>query len=112
MLRSYVPVSVFLKKALSFWLVLMLFAPVAFAVEESVKCPVDRLLQPAPGKTIDVGSVSELYRVVRSVYPGSVILLDPGEYKLTSTVAIRFNDISIRGNGDGCGDVVIKGAGI
>lgn len=56
--------------------------------------------------------MQQLQHAVLSAGLGSVILLAPGEYKLTATVAVRTEQITLRGTGDTCGDVVITGAGM
>jgi len=49
---------------------------------------------------------------VHSAEPGSVILLAPGDYRLTATVAVGTDQITLRGSGNTCSDVIIMGAGM
>tara|TARA_R100000789_G_scaffold70099_1_gene65654 strand:+ start:12011 stop:12982 length:972 start_codon:yes stop_codon:yes gene_type:complete len=63
-------------------------------------------------KAVTVDGVEKLQRVVRSAQPDTVVLLVPGEYKLTSTITVRADHLTIRGLGDACSDVIIAGAGM
>jgi len=78
----------------------------------AVECSSASLPEQPPGREVRVKNGDELQRAVRSAATGSVILLSPGEYRLTATVAVRIDQITIRGTGDTCGDVVIMGAGM
>ena len=78
----------------------------------AVECSSAAVPDQPPGKEIRVGNVNELQRAVRSAEPGSVILLAPGAYRLTATLGVRTDNITLRGTGAGCGDVRLQGAGM
>lgn len=78
----------------------------------AVECSAAPLPGLPSGQEVRVGSVGELQHAVRSSAPGSIILLAPGNYRLMATLEVRKDDITLRGSGDECGDVLLKGAGM
>jgi hypothetical protein len=92
---------------------LALCSAVAHAAEFDgicMKAPV--LDQPSASKVIRVSSEPELQRAVRLAIGGSVILIAPGEYKLTRTIWISTDNVTIRGDSNRCNDIVLKGFGM
>jgi hypothetical protein len=67
--------------------------------------------QPA-GQVTNVQNVGALYRALRSAQPGSVLLLAPGEYRLSATLSVRTDNITLRGAAEGCNGVRIIGPGM
>ncbi|MDB4222963.1 hypothetical protein N9850_04260 [Granulosicoccus sp.] len=61
---------------------------------------------------VRVSSEPELQRAMKSPSEYSVILIAPGEYKLTKTLWVRTNNVTIRGDSDRCDDVVLVGKGM
>ena len=78
----------------------------------AVECLSALLPEQPPGRVVRLQNADELQRAVRSAVPGSVILLASGEYRLTATLAVRTDNITLRGNGEACGDVRLKGPGM
>lgn len=103
--------AAFRKASLSRWL----FWSLGIAITPqaaAVACSSAPLPEQPRGREIEVKNVYELQRAVRSAEPGNVILLAPGEYRLTVTLAVRTDNITLRGRGGGCDDVRLKGAGM
>ena len=94
-----------------FWLFLWLgmIPPTGLA---SVDCSSSSLPELPPAREVRVQNADELRRAVHFAGPGSVILLAPGEYMLTATLSVRRDNITLRGNGETCGHVRLKGAGM
>ncbi len=68
---------------------------------------------PTPsGNVISVGNEADLQAAMRSAPAGTTVLIAPGIYQLTSTLAPRADDITIRGDSDDCTDVVLRGNGM
>jgi hypothetical protein len=69
---------------------------------------------PAPtGRVVTVSTEAQLQAAVASLISGTTVMIAPGTYRLTRTLAIHgpLADITIRGATDRRGDVVIEGAG-
>ena len=78
----------------------------------ALSCPSDEVSQQSLGNVLSVENAKQLQIAVRSASPNSVILLKPGEYRLTATVAVSTNQITLCGQkGRGSG-VIIMGAGM
>jgi hypothetical protein len=92
-----------------FFLCLIIILPLR---SEAVECSSAPLPVQPSGMELSVGNAGELQSVVRVAESGSVILLKPGTYMLTGTLAVRTDNVTLRGNGEGCGGVVLKGAGM
>lgn len=75
-----------------------------------MKAPV--LAKQSAENVIRVSSESELQRAMRFVGEGSVIVLAPGEYRLTSTLTVTTNHLTIRGDSNRCDDIVLVGKGM
>jgi hypothetical protein len=56
--------------------------------------------------------VNDLERAVQFASSGIVILFAPGEYRLQATFQVRKNNITLRGSGNDCSDVILQGAGM
>ncbi|WP_349343072.1 hypothetical protein [Marinobacter sp. MMG032] len=67
--------------------------------------------QPSGPESV-VDRVNDLERAVQFASSGSVILLAPGEYRLQATLQVRKNNITLRGSGNDCSDVILQGAGM
>jgi hypothetical protein len=61
---------------------------------------------------VRVASESQLQQAMRSVSEDSVILIAPGAYKLTRTLWVQTNNVTIRGDSDRCDDIVLIGEGM
>ncbi|PTB99224.1 hypothetical protein C9993_04175 [Marinobacter sp. Z-F4-2] len=86
----------------------VLFPSKAFAFE----CGKVQLLFPLleSRKLISVETGDELHRAVLAAEDNTIILLNAGEYSLNETIRITTDHITIRGGGETCADVVIKGS--
>lgn len=68
---------------------------------------------PAPsGSVIRVGSEPELQAAVAAATSGTTILIRPGTYNLSSTLIIKRDGITVRGDSTRCDAVVLKGRGM
>lgn len=68
---------------------------------------------PAPsGNIINVATESQLQFAIDNLHSGDTIVLASGHYKLTKTLSISENNITVRGATDNCDDVVISGLGM
>jgi pectate lyase len=94
------------------WCFLLVFWMTLPPATAAIECSSAPLPEPPSGREISVKNVEELQRTVRSAEPGSVILLAPGEYRLKATLSVRTDIITLRGNGEACGDVRVRGAGM
>jgi len=90
-----------------FWLGMI--SPKVWASADCSSAPLPEL---PPGREVRVKNVDELQRAVGSAAPGSVILLAPGEYRLTATLVVRADKIILRGKGEVCSEVLLEGAGM
>lgn len=63
-------------------------------------------------RTIRVSSVEELNEAVASVLPNTTIVIEPGQYRLTRTLGIETDDVTIQGATDDCSSVVLTGRGM
>ena len=63
-------------------------------------------------KIVKVANEPELQAAVSNLEDGYTIVVAPGRYQLTKTLYIRKNNVTIRGNGDTCEDVVLLGNGM
>jgi len=91
------------------YLFLLMILPLNVEAFECSSAPVPE--QPS-GREVRVGNAGELQRVLRSAESGRIILLKPGVYRLSATLTVRTDNVTLRGNGKACGDVVLKGAGM
>ncbi|AFP31112.1 right-handed parallel beta-helix repeat-containing protein [Marinobacter sp. BSs20148] len=88
---------------------LLLFLPLQASASECVSAA----LPASPkGAAISVKNVGELYRATRVAQPGSIIVLAPGDYRLTATLSIRAEDITLRGAAETCNAVKLIGPGM
>ncbi len=70
---------------------------------------------PAPtGTVVNVTTETELQSAVASLTSGTTILIAPGTYQLTRSLAVKgpLADVTIRGRTDGRDDVVLRGPGM
>ena len=68
--------------------------------------------QSADSIVVRVSNEPELQQALVSARKGSVIVLAAGEYKLTSTLWIKTDNVTIRGDSNRCDDVVLVGKGM
>jgi len=99
-------------KALSVGVFFILLLAVVPSNIKAAECLPSSLPTQPPGQVISVQDVGALYRALRSAQPGSVILLAPGEYRLTATLSVRTDQITLRGGADSCDGVRIIGPGM
>lgn len=66
----------------------------------------------ARGAVVIIQSTSELYRAFNQAESGSTLLLSPGDYKLTATLANRADNLTIRGSGERFDEVRLLGPGM
>jgi hypothetical protein len=95
---------------------------VALRAAPSVRDPDARLrwyrkppppLPPPAGRIVRVDTVGALARAADSVASGTTILIAPGRYRLTRTLAIaKVSDVALRGETGTPEDVVIEGPGL
>lgn len=64
------------------------------------------------GSVTRVSSDAQLQSAVQNAQSGTTILLSPGIYTLSSTLYVRQDNISIRGDGDTCDQVALVGRGM
>lgn len=98
-----------------FTLALLILASTQLAIAEtiSIPCRASPFVNIKSGNfDIAVESASELYKALNQVGPGSVLQLLPGDYELSSTLAIRKKDLTLRGGGGGCDGVRLLGPGM
>jgi hypothetical protein len=71
-------------------------------------------LPPPAGAVVTVATEPELQAAVAAVASGTTILIEPGIYRLTSTLWLNRNveDVAIRGRDDSCDAVVFVGRGM
>ena len=71
-------------------------------------------LSPPKGPIVRVRTEGELQAAVRNLVSGRTILIEPGTYRLSSTVRIDsgVKDVTIRGRTDSYDDVVLSGRGM
>ena len=68
---------------------------------------------PAPsGNVVRVQTEAELQNAVNNLSPGTTILIAPGIYRLSSTLVVRTNNVTIRGDSNDCNAVVLQGRGM
>jgi pectate lyase len=70
-------------------------------------------LPPPPGRIVNVSTVEELNAAVSGLTSGTTVLIAPGTYELTRTLAVHgpLEGAAIRGASDNRADVVLVGAG-
>ncbi|MDY6919076.1 MAG: hypothetical protein SV765_02560 [Pseudomonadota bacterium] len=74
---------------------------------------VDKSELPAvSGQVIEIASEPALQSALANAQGGETLLLKPGTYNLTATLYVRDNNVTIRGDGDSCDDVVLMGRGM
>lgn len=88
------------------------FATVNAADYDGVCMNAPLVSQQKTGSLIRVSSEPELQKAVKSLKEGSVIVLAPGEYRLTSTLWIRADNVTIRGDSVRCDEIVLVGKGM
>lgn len=69
-------------------------------------------LDPPSGVIVRVDTVAELQSAVFNADRGTTVLIAPGTYDLTQTLNVGADDVTIRGDSNDCGDVVIRGRGM
>ena len=68
---------------------------------------------PAPeNRIVTVSSVKELNRAVLELRNNTTILIEPGRYQLTESIAISADNVTIRGATDNCSSVELIGPGM
>lgn len=88
---------------------LLLFLPLKAFANECLTAVLPALPE---GEAILVKNAAELYRAARSTQPGNVIVLAAGEYRLSATLSIRTDYITLRGAADSCDAVQLIGPGM
>ena len=69
-------------------------------------------LEVSGSKTITVDSVRQLFRAVNNAAENTTIMIRPGLYRLTSTISVTTDNLTIRGLGNRCDQVVLLGNGM
>ncbi len=64
------------------------------------------------GHVITVQSELELQTALSNLQDSTTLLLDAGSYNLSNTLYIKNNNITLRGGGNSCADVVLLGNGM
>lgn len=87
----------------------LLVVPETFARVDCLDAPP---LADPEGNVINVSTSAELLRQVRNAAAGTTLLINPGVYKLSSTLYVRQNNITLRGNSSTCDAVRLVGQGM
>lgn len=67
----------------------------------------------APGRRVFVGTLAALAAAVSGALPGDEIVIDwPGTYRLQNTLVVNAPNVSITGNTNDAGEIIIRGAGM
>ena len=85
------------------------YLPLAVARVDCFSAPV--LPEPA-GMVVEVSSTSELMDAIGNLQAGTTILLAPGDYPLSSTLYIRKDNVTLRGDSTRCDAVRLIGRGM
>jgi len=83
--------------------------PVAHA---RVECRDAPRLPPPEEPVVRVSSNAELLQAMGSVEVGTTILVAPGDYQLSSTLYVRKDNVTLRGESPNCDDVRLIGKGM
>lgn len=89
---------------------LLLFglSPLASAV---APCQDKSALPAATGTVVTVTTEAQLQSAVSNLQDNTTILLKPGTYALSNTLYVRKNNVSLRGDGSSCDEVILSGKG-
>lgn len=85
---------------------------VSVRVSAASPCLPQAELPAISGPTLSLSGNAELQTAIQNAAAGTTLLLAPGTYNLSSTLYIRTNNLTIRGNGGSCEAVVLNGAGM
>jgi len=69
-------------------------------------------LPPPDNRVVSVGSISELNSALANAQPDTTIVIKPGRYELTNTLAVTTDNITVRGASDDCSAVELIGKGM
>ena len=61
---------------------------------------------------VRVSTESELQTALSSLQPDTLIVLAPGTYSLTSSLIVRKDNVTLRGDSQRCDEVILKGYGM
>lgn len=75
-----------------------------------MKAPVSDL--PNSDRVIRVSSESALQQAIGTLSEDTLVLIAPGVYRLTSTLVVNYDNVTIRGDSNRCDDVVLIGEGM
>lgn len=86
--------------------------PAAAAAFDGVCMAAPQAPLPQNVPVVEVANDAQLQQAVRNASGNSVILLAPGEYRLSSTLWVGTDNLTIRGNSRRCDEVWLRGQGM
>ncbi len=69
-------------------------------------------LPESKNRVVRVSSVEQLNEAIATARPKTTVIIEPGQYRLTSTLGIQTDDLTIRGASTDCNSVVLTGRGM
>lgn len=90
----------------------MLLITTGSPAQAGTGCEIRTALPPTAGNVVTVETVGQLNTAMANLVAGTTILLKPGIYSLSSTLYVRRSQVTLRGDGDSCADVVLRGRGM
>jgi hypothetical protein len=89
-------------------LLLLTLSPISFAL---APCQNKDVLPAATGTIVNVTTEAQLQSAVSNLQDNTTILVKPGTYALTNTLYIRKKNVTVRGDGTSCDQVILSGKG-
>lgn len=99
-------------KSLLFTVLVFLYSGCVFSQPPQGNCIAAPELKVSGNRTITVNSVRQLFRAVNKAPENTTIVVKPGLYRLTSTISVTTDNLTIRGLDNRCDQVILLGNGM